>query len=192
MRYQPHHKAASQQRILDTAARLFRAHGYDGVGIDTIMAEAGLTRGAFYGHFASKENLFEAVLKREADFVVRMRRRDAKTKQALTEQALDVVHGYLAPQNSEKVANGCIMASLSIDAARASRKAKRAFADTLRELTNEFTRGLPRAEPLDPRALASLSLCVGGLILSRAVGDTALAERILAASEAAVAAQLGK
>ncbi len=190
MRYQPGHKAASRGKVLDTAARLFRANGYEGVGIDTIMAEAGMTRGAFYGHFPSKEDLFAAVLQREADFVVRMQRREGKTKQDLTKQAMDVVRGYLAPQNRERVANGCMMASLSIDTARASPAAQRAFAQTFSELIDEFTRGLPRAKPYDPRALASLSLCVGGLILSRAVGDAALAKRILAACENAVAAEL--
>ena len=42
---------------MEAAARLFREHGFDGVGVDAIMKEAGLTHGGFYGHFASKEEL---------------------------------------------------------------------------------------------------------------------------------------
>jgi protein phosphatase len=72
--------AQTRTRILDTAARLFREHGVDGVGIDAIMEAAGLTRGGFYGHFDSKEDLFEEVLRRKADFVVRLRARKRETE----------------------------------------------------------------------------------------------------------------
>src|SRR3954447_25446538 len=57
MRYSSEHKKQTRRRILDAAAILFRRHGIDGVGVDAIMREAGLTHGGFYGHFASKEEL---------------------------------------------------------------------------------------------------------------------------------------
>lgn len=190
MRYQPDYKAASRQKILDTAARLFRRHGYDGVGIDKIMGEAGMTRGGFYGHFRSKAALFEAVLAREADFVVRMKRRPGNTKHALATQAMAVVRGYLAPENRDRIAGGCTMASLSVDVARASKGSRAAFGEMYRELAAEFARGLPRAKPDDPRALVSVALCVGGVILARAVGDPSLANAIAEACEQAVEREL--
>ena len=61
MRYPSEHKAEVRRRIVECAASLFRRRGYDGVGIDAIMAEAELTRGGFYGHFKSKADLFAAV-----------------------------------------------------------------------------------------------------------------------------------
>ena len=58
MRYPKEQKAETRGRILNAAARLFRESGYDGVGVDAIMNEAGLTAGGFYSHFSSKETLF--------------------------------------------------------------------------------------------------------------------------------------
>src|ERR1700716_3068826 len=58
----PARKARTRAEILDHAARLFRLRGHAGTNIDDIMLAAGLTRGAFYAHFTSKDDLFaEAV-----------------------------------------------------------------------------------------------------------------------------------
>ncbi len=73
MRYAPEHKARTRERILREAGRLFRRHGYQGVGIDRIMTRARLTRGGFYGHFPSKAALFAAVVDQGTDFVRRLR-----------------------------------------------------------------------------------------------------------------------
>ncbi|HNH84664.1 MAG TPA: helix-turn-helix domain-containing protein, partial [Acidobacteriota bacterium] len=62
MRYPANRKEESRQKILQAAARLFREHGYNGVGVDAVMAEAGLTPGGFYAHFPSKEALFAEAL----------------------------------------------------------------------------------------------------------------------------------
>ena len=49
--------AENRARIVETASRLFRERGFDGVGLDAIMKDVGLTHGGFYGHFTSKEDL---------------------------------------------------------------------------------------------------------------------------------------
>ena len=64
-RYDAAHKQATRHRILETAGRLFKQHGIDGTGIATLMAEAGLTNGAFYAHFRSKDELVAAVIAEE-------------------------------------------------------------------------------------------------------------------------------
>ena len=62
MRYSQEHKAKNHERILSIAARSFREHGGDSSGIGTVMKKVGLTKGGFYRHFASKDDLFvEAV-----------------------------------------------------------------------------------------------------------------------------------
>ncbi|HEX7952739.1 MAG TPA: helix-turn-helix domain-containing protein, partial [Burkholderiales bacterium] len=48
-------KEASHERIVSAAARAIRRSGYDGTGVADIMKEAGLTHGAFYAHFTSRE-----------------------------------------------------------------------------------------------------------------------------------------
>ncbi len=187
MRYRPEHKAKTRARIVAEASRLFRRRGYEGVGIDRIMAAAKLTHGGFYGHFRSKAELFVAVLRGEHDFIDRLRRRPGRSRSALTEQAIDVVGGYLDPANRERVGRGCSLAALSVDVGRAEPAAQAAYAATVRELVAEFERGLEKAEREDPRALASAALCVGGLLLARGMGRDDLAPKLLAACRAETA-----
>ncbi len=212
MRYGPEQKERTRDRILAEARRLFRRHGYEGVSLEAVMTAAGLTRGGFYKHFRSKADLFACALEHEADFVTRMRARDASSARSLRDGALEVVRGYLHPENRERVGRGCDLAALSVDVARGSRRVRRQHTAKLRELVGEFERGLdgahppdpraldgahppdPRAlegvRPPDPRALVSIALCVGGLTLARSLDDEALAESMLAACCEAVEAQL--
>src|SRR5688500_20368304 len=62
MRYGKDHKQATRQRILEAAGRRFKQDGIDGAGVAAVMSDAGLTNGAFYAHFASKEDLVANVL----------------------------------------------------------------------------------------------------------------------------------
>jgi len=162
----------------------------EGVGIDAIMAAAGLTRGGFYGYFRSKAELFAEVMRGEHDFNKRLQARGGKTPDELTRQALDVVAGYLHPDNRGRVGQGCTMASLSVDIARAGKRARRHHTAQLRALVAELERGLEDAHSPDPRALAAVALCVGGISLARALDDEALVQALLAACEAAAAEQL--
>lgn len=179
MRYQPEHKQKTRRRILTRAGRLFRRRGYESVSIDAVMQAAGLTRGGFYGYFRSKVDLFAQVLSGEHDFVERMRSRSGESDEALVAQARELVRGYLHPDHREQVGRGCFLASVSSDVARAPLAARQAYESKLDELIEEFARGLPDAEHRDPRAIASVALCVGGLVLARAVADEELSVGIL-------------
>ncbi|MFZ2481929.1 MAG: TetR family transcriptional regulator, partial [Propioniciclava sp.] len=64
-RYPEGHKQETRDRILDAAARRFKTDGLTGAGIGPVMADAGLTNGGFYAHFASKDDLICAVVRRE-------------------------------------------------------------------------------------------------------------------------------
>jgi len=187
MRYSAGHKERTRERILGQAGQLFRRLGYTGVGIDQIMAAAHLTRGGFYGYFRSKAALFAEVIAREPDLVRRMRARTGHTTAQLSTEALEIVAGYLAPENRERVGRGCPMASLSVDVARAGTGARRAYERMLLDLTAEFSRTMPESPDRERHALASVALCVGGLIVERAVDDPLLAARIGDACRAGVA-----
>lgn len=190
MRYAPEHKEKVRERILGQAARLFRRHGYSGVGIDAIMRAARLTRGGFYVHFGSKAALFAAVVERQHDFVARLRARTGASRAELRDQAIEVTRGYLEPANRERVGRGCTLASLSADVARAPREARQAYQRAVDDLAGELARGLEAPSPRDPRALATLALCVGGLTLARGVQDPAFAEAILTACSQRVEREL--
>ncbi|MDP6873426.1 MAG: TetR/AcrR family transcriptional regulator [Alphaproteobacteria bacterium] len=190
MRYKPEHKDQTRSRIVEAAGELFRRHGYDGVGIDQIMAAAKLTRGGFYGYFASKSALFAQVIATEHSFNAMMKRRAGGSREALTDQALEIVDGYLAPENRAEIGRGCSMASLSVDVARAGEAAQTAFSAKLSDLAAEFAKGLEGGEGLDRRAITSIALCVGGAVLARASNDDELVKRLSEACRTAVAREL--
>ncbi len=195
MRYPPGHRDEARRRIVLEAGRLFRSKGYDGVGVDEIMRAAGLTHGGFYGHFRSKAALFRAVLADAHDFNLRMAARAATDDEGLRREAMALVGYYLDPANRDRVGQGCMLASLSGDAARADADARGAWAGQVRDLATQFARGLPPpaaglapdANRPDPRGMAAVALCVGGLTLARGMADETLAAAMLAACRAEVA-----
>ena len=171
MRYGTAHKQRTRKRILERAAGLFRREGYQGVGIDRIMAAADLTRGGFYAHFSSKAALFTEVLAQETDFLRRMR---------AASDAREVISGYLDPRNHEKVARGCTLATLTNDVPRRDRAAREAFAGQLERLCTEFEAHVPAELPdRRARALEAVALCVGGISLARGIGNKRLAREVL-------------
>src|SRR5215831_8850272 len=104
MRVSREKAAESRERILDTASRLFRERGFDGVGLDAIMKAAGLTHGGFYGHFASKDDL-------AAEAVTRALEQSAAKQSCFTDLG-DLVSDYLSEQHHADRSNGCALAAL--------------------------------------------------------------------------------
>ena len=190
MRYPASHREKVRSRIVREAGRLFRRRGYEGVGIDRIMAAARLTRGGFYGYFRSKAQLFAEVVSGDHDLLERLRARRGEGPEELNRATLEVLGGYLDPSHRASIGRGCTLATVSADVARAGAPARAAYAEVVAAMVAEIERGLPDARPPDDRALASLALCVGGIVLSRAVGDGALADRIERAAFRAVEDQL--
>src|SRR5882757_5753294 len=102
MRYEKGHKDATRQRIIDVASRQFREHGVAAVGLAVIMIDAGLTNGAFYAHFGSKEDLVREVLA-NAD-------KRNEVWQAAAESGAGLagaVRGYLSSKNRDNPGRGC-------------------------------------------------------------------------------------
>src|SRR5437763_11913515 len=103
MRYGKGHKQATRERILEAAGRRFKEDGIDGSGVATVMSEAGLTNGAFYAHFSSKEDLVANVL---ADQL--RNQRDSFDAQPSDRAGLEAfIRSYLSPQHRDKCADGC-------------------------------------------------------------------------------------
>lgn len=181
-RYSREHKARSRAALVEAAAAAFRRHGYDGVGIDEICARAGLTRGAFYGHFRSKADLYQQVLAGNHDLVRRLSERRNRTESGLAREAARIACDYLDPSNAKGVLGGCSLAALAMDTIRAKPVARAAYAGAVRDVAKEFARGIPGAEPDDERVLAAVALCVGGLLVSNACGGDPIGERLAAAA----------
>lgn len=184
------HKARSRRAILDSAGHLFRSRGYESTSIDDVMGAAGLTRGAFYAHFASKEALFGEVLGVDHGLIRMMRARKGSDRRALRREAARLLGDYLAPEHLAEVGRGCTLAALPGDAVRAGRKSRAAYAEALASLIAEFERSVTGRGAADRAALAVI-VSVGAVILARAcAARPAVAHRLLRAAGRAVAAEL--
>ena len=179
MRYSAEHIQRTRARILREALRLFRQRGYQGASIDDVMAAAKLTRGSFYHHFDSKEALFAEVFRLGGnDFVGKLEARRATTPEGLVDEAVGIARAYLAPENRDIVRQGCPLAALPVDAARCGELVRAAFGEKLSALAGEMQRGSPRSDDDLSRALAAIALCIGGVVLSSAVADKDLADKL--------------
>jgi TetR/AcrR family transcriptional regulator, transcriptional repressor for nem operon len=172
-------RAETRQRILDAAARLFRRHGVDGIGVDAVMREAGLTHGGFYLHFPSKEALAAEVSRSLLeDAARRWERIVASTDRG--EALSEIVSGYL---NSERVAAGstCVLTTLCTDVARRP-AVREGLGAPLRSMLQSLEKCLGDAEP--QASLKALSQLVGAVVLARIADDPALAKAFLDAAYA--------
>ena len=174
--------AETRDRILDTAARLFREKGFDGIGLGDIMKAAGLTHGGFYGHFGSKEDL-------EAQALSLALARSATDWSQLIDSAaarpLSALAGqYLCSDHRENVGEGCALAALGVDTAREGEPVRRALTAGLEPLLALLSNVMPGRSRAQRRrqAIVTIAEMVGAIILARAVNDPALSAEILAAT----------
>jgi TetR/AcrR family transcriptional repressor of nem operon len=169
----PIRKARTRAEILDHAARLFRLRGHAGTNIDDIMLAAGLTRGAFYAHFTSKDDLFAEAIRTGQGLLGELRGGEPPA----------VLKAYLDKTSLAATAQGCTLAALPGDAARAPLAARLAYANVLYATIAELARGKPRK--LDADATVAAILAVGAVTLARASGDTRLSDWLLRCAERA-------
>ncbi len=178
MRYSKEHKAQTRERILDEAAPLFRQYGFDGVSVDQLMQAAGLTRGAFYAHFDSKEALLADVMARDSGLVKMLQDRKGPKPADLNAQASAILSDYLDPSNRAEVGEGCPLASMAGDAARGPTPLRRRYGDRFSALIKHLQRGLGRSRKDEADAVVAAVLAVGGVLISRAIDDAATADRV--------------
>ncbi len=189
MRYGKDQKQATRQRILQAAGRRFKQDGIDGAGVATLMSDAGLTNGAFYAHFASKEDLVANVL---ADQL--RAQRQSLAAQPSDRAGLEAfIRSYLSPQHRDQCADGCPSAALLDEIARRPAATRQAFTDELTRSMDDIAR---RLDPTDPEAartdaLTIFGLMVGTLQLARALTDRDLSDQLLAQGVTTALALLG-
>jgi TetR/AcrR family transcriptional regulator, transcriptional repressor for nem operon len=178
MRYGKDQKQATRQRILEAAGRRFKQDGIDGAGVAAVMSDAGLTNGAFYAHFASKEDLVANVL---ADQLRTQRQSvDAETPDRSGLEAF--VRSYLSPQHRDQCADGCPSAALLDEIARRPAATRQVFTDELLGVIDDIA---SRLDPTDAAAARADALTVFGLMagtlqLARALTDRDLSDQLLA------------
>ena len=173
MRYGKDQKQATRQRILEAAGRRFKEDGIDGAGVAAVMSDAGLTNGAFYGHFSSKEDLVANVL---ADQLRAQRHSlDAQTPDRAGLEAF--IRAYLSPQHRDQGADGCPSAALLDEIARRPAATRQVFTDELMAVIDDIA---SRAEAARADALTIFGMMIGTLQLARALTDPDLSDQLLA------------
>jgi AcrR family transcriptional regulator len=176
-RYGKEQKQTTRQRMIEAAGRRLKRDGIDGSGIATLMADAGLTNGAFYAHFASKEDLVAAAV---ADQL--REQRTSVGAQTPDRAGLErYVREYLSVQHRDNLDDGCPSAALLDEIGRCTDAVKRAYSDGLVEVIDDIASRLAPDDPHSARvnALSVFALMIGTLQLSRALADRQLADQVL-------------
>jgi AcrR family transcriptional regulator len=177
MRYEKGHRETTREHIIDVASAQFRENGVAAVGLAGIMSAAGLTNGAFYTHFESKEDLVRAVLLKA------LSRREARLRANLEgKAALEVtIRDYLSARHRDGAGTGCPTAALVAEIARHPKQTRDAFTGKIAEIIDLLAAQIAKGSPADRRkkAIAAYGMMVGSLQLARAVNDRKLSDEIL-------------
>ena len=174
-------KEEMRKEIVRAAAKKFKEHGYHGVGVDGVMATANLTSGAFYRKFGSKAEIFREVLQNSSN-VLKLRF-DKWRAQTEDDWLCGALAEYLSDAHRSEFAEGCNLAALAADAARADDKTKSVVEEQIKEIVGEIQANVKAdsATEAKQKALATLALMVGGITLARAMPDGETAAEMLKA-----------
>jgi TetR/AcrR family transcriptional repressor of nem operon len=169
----------NRQAVINVASRLFRERGFDGIGLKDVMEGAGMTQGAFYKQFSSKEDLIAQASARALEATTR------KCLAAIANNPEDplgaVMAYYLSKEHRDEVMDGCPMVALASDAVRQGAGVKASFEAGIKAHLNVLESSIFAAGDKRPdgKAMTILSMMVGALLLSRVVNDPDLAQAFL-------------
>jgi TetR/AcrR family transcriptional repressor of nem operon len=191
MPYTSEHKTRTRDKIVESARKLFNRHGFEQVSIDRVMAEAGLTRGGFYNHFNSKDQLYAAAV---ASFINcnPFTARDEPPPEDPLQLALSLVNLYLSDEILEDIDSHCPLYALPGDVARAGLTPQKAYTELMRSLTEVYKMALGNTPDGESRAQVIVSLCVGGMVLARTTDDLELRTSLRASARRQALALLGQ
>ena len=177
MPYPAGHRPVVKKAIVESARKLFNRHGFESVSIQQIMAGAGLTHGGFYSYFHSKSDLYAEVLNCFfTDPNWKSCWEGVKVNLSSTDVGAQVVRAYLSRQHFENVEDSCPMVALPTDVARSGKSARSAFETVFRSMVNVLERSLTQNGcPRRATAQGIASICIGGMVVARALVDPALA-----------------
>ena len=178
-RYDKTHKGETRRRIIDRAGQRLKRDGIDGSGIATLMSDAGLTNGAFYAHFGSKNDLVASVVADQLGTQAATMRALATGRESLEQ----FIREYLSPNHREDPAMGCPSAALLDEIGRCDRQVRDSYTQGAQAIIDAVAAHLSPDDPAAARSRATglFTLLVGSLQLARAVTDEALSGEVLRA-----------
>jgi TetR/AcrR family transcriptional regulator, transcriptional repressor for nem operon len=172
-------KDATHERIVAVAARAIRRSGYDGTGVADIMKEAGLTHGAFYAHFTSREAMLaEAAARACSESAAAVAEVVARVPPGMA--LASMLGAYLSKEHLERIDIGCPLAALGSETSRQTLEVRRVATRHIKEMIDLVARQSPEwGQPgAHQRALVTVATMVGALLLARAVDDPRLSDSL--------------
>lgn len=178
MPYPVGHRVRVKKRIVESARRLFSRYGFDNVSVQQIMSGAGLTHGGFYSYFRSKDELYIQVL---GCFhtAAEWKNMWVEIDIGATDAAAQMVRAYLSIQHFEDVENSCPMVAMPTDVTRCGDEAKRAFENVFATMVGVLERSVTDDnQQRRAKAQAVAALCVGGMVVARAMANRMVADEL--------------
>jgi TetR/AcrR family transcriptional repressor of nem operon len=176
MPYAPGHKEQTRKRIVAAAANLFNRKGFEAVTVGEIMMQAGLTHGGFYRYFRSKDALYAEAVRHFLHQEARPSWQKGRRRRAPF--ARRVLDAYLSPDHLKDVGGSCPLIALSSDVARASDAVKTAYREIAEAMVRVFKAQL-KGRAAREQAMVLVALCVGGMVLARALDSADLGNDFL-------------
>lgn len=177
MRYKPEYKQQKRQELLNITGQIAKKNGFAATGVDSLMKAAGVTSGAFYSHFSSKQDLLKALVEYELQQSFNMWQSNPH------HNAADWINfeldRYLTPSHLEHPEQGCVLPTLATEVARADDTIKQAYEKELLRGHALFSAHLASEE----KAWAMMSQLVGAVLIARAMHDPELQKSILQANK---------
>lgn len=186
MPYSAKHKQQTRAKIVESARILFNRHGFQDVTIDMVMENAGLTRGGFYNHFETKEQLHHSAVSsflhgRGAEW-----RENAGVDPRLSgrDMVREMILGYLSSEHLGDIDGQCPMIALPSDIARSNPQVQTSYLELLEAMVGLFEKGINKEGPESrQQALSMAALCVGGMVIAKSLPDSELAEEVRNAAQ---------
>ncbi len=184
MPYPKGHRSRVRGEIVSSARALFNRYGYHSVSIDQVMADAGLTRGGFYSYFANKEELYAEAITRILVEQPSENWEGVDLHGNGVIVARKIVEAYLSEQHLEDVDGTCPLIAQPNDVSRGGEILREAYEEVLRAMVGLMESQVASGNrPPREKALAIATLCVGGMVLARSVGDQSLGDDIREAAQ---------
>ncbi|WP_156829929.1 TetR/AcrR family transcriptional regulator [Methylovulum miyakonense] len=177
-RYKQDQKEQTRENIIAAAGRCFKKSGYNGIGVDGLAKEAGVTSGAFYGHFDSKQTAFTAAI------ISGLSQLEVGIKQFQNEYGAkwwpEFAKFYMNQKRTCDLAESCALQSLTPEIGRSDEAIREIFETELLKVLDAANEGSSQTskQTVNEKTLVNLAMLIGGVTLARAVKDEALATEI--------------
>lgn len=184
-RYNKEQKEQTRERIIAAAGRTFRKGGYSGIGVDGLAKEAGVTSGAFYGHFSSKEDAFNETVK---SGLQELKEGIEKFQAEYGDKWISTfVDFYLGQKLICDLSEACSMPTLTPEVARSNQTIRETYQVQISKVIETIANGLPQEDSIvrSQRAWAFISLLSGGVTTIRALADETISNEAVNAIKTA-------